>query len=113
MVIDRTTAPHYRWGEGCDGWRLEDADGLSVISERMPPGARETRHRHAAARQVFFVLDGILTLRMPDGAVVLGPEQAQTVPPGVPHQAVNEGDRDARFLVISAPATRGDRTDLP
>jgi quercetin dioxygenase-like cupin family protein len=58
------TAPHYTWGDGCDGWHLVAADGLSVIEERMPPGTAEVRHRHDVARQFFFVLSGALTLEI-------------------------------------------------
>ena len=45
-----TTAEHYAWGAGCDGWHLVRAPALSVIQERMPPGAAEVRHRHAVAQ---------------------------------------------------------------
>ena len=56
------SAPHYRWGVGCDGWHLVQAAGLSVIHERMPPATSEARHRHSVARQFFYVLEGELEL---------------------------------------------------
>ncbi len=66
--ISTRTAEHYVWGEVCDGWHLEQAPELSVIEERMPPGASEQRHRHEVARQFFYVLAGELTMEV-DGVV--------------------------------------------
>jgi len=34
-MISKATAPHYVWGDRCDGWRLVQSDGLSVIHERI------------------------------------------------------------------------------
>jgi len=62
LVLDSSNAPHYRWGADCDGWRLLDEPGLSVIEEQVPPGAAEQRHHHATSRQFFYVLDGVATL---------------------------------------------------
>jgi quercetin dioxygenase-like cupin family protein len=107
--LSRATAPHYGWGAGCDGWHLCAAAGLSVIEERMPPGTSETRHRHAAARQVFYMLDGALDMELEGDVHRLRPGEALEVPPGAAHQARNAGPADARFLVVSAPPARGDR----
>ena len=55
-AICTATAPHYVWGEGCDGWHLVRAAELSVIEERMSPGTSEKPHLHTRARQFFYVL---------------------------------------------------------
>lgn len=110
--IRREDAPHYTWGDGCDGWRLLDRDDLSVIEERVPPGGREVRHVHARARQFFFVLSGEAAIETDGATVRLAAGQGAHVPPGVPHRFVNAADEDVRFLVISAPSTMGDRVDL-
>lgn len=112
MIRTKVNAPHYTWGDGCDGWRWCDTPGLSVIRERMPAGAVETAHRHAVARQVFHVITGVLTMDV-DGVVhVVRADEAIEVAPGLAHQARNDGDEALEFLVISAPGTRGDRVDL-
>lgn len=108
-IAHASSAAHYTWGEGCDGWILAPGRDLQVIEERMPPGIREVRHRHGVARQVFYVLDGALTLEREGRVFRLGPRAALEVPPGAAHQARNEGQGDVRFLVISAPTSRGDR----
>ena len=109
---DIRSAPHYVWGDGCDGWRLTDTSGLSVIEERMPPSTSEVRHRHGSAAQCFYVLSGTLTLEVEGTAHRLASRQAMAVKPPARHQARNEGEEDVRFLVISAPSTRGDREEL-
>jgi len=105
----RSSDDHYRWGDGCDGWHLVRTDALSVIEERMPPGSREARHRHAAARQFFYVLSGVLTMEVDGTRHRLVPRSGIEIAPGVSHQALNEGDTDAEFLVVSTPPSHGDR----
>lgn len=108
-MISKDSAEHYTWGAGCDGWRLVDQPGLSVIHERVPPGAFEVLHFHQQARQFFFVLAGIATLELNGIRETLGPHQGIEIPPGTTHQLLNLSHRDIEFLVISQPTTRGDR----
>ena len=107
-----SNAEHYRWGTACDGWHLLNHPDLSVSQERVPPGQSEIRHYHTNARQFFFVLGGRATLEFDDGAVSFGAGEGIHVPAGVPHRFVNAGTEVVDFLVISAPTTRGDRTDI-
>jgi len=79
----------------------------------MPPGTAETRHRHAVARQFFFVLAGELTIERDEDAFVLRGGEGLEVAPGSAHQVLNRGDTDARFLVISQPPSHGDREPAP
>lgn len=105
-------AEHYRWGEVCDGWHLLKLDALSVIRERVPPGAAETRHRHAHARQFFYVLDGLAVLEVDGTRHMLGAGQGLHVPPGAAHRFGNESSADVHFLVVSSPKSHGDRENL-
>jgi mannose-6-phosphate isomerase-like protein (cupin superfamily) len=108
-----STADHYRWGESCDGWHLVRAGALSVIEERMPPGTKEVRHRHAAARQFFYVLAGVLTMEVDGTLHRLTARTGIEIAPGVAHQAINEDDVDAEFIVVSTPPSHGDRISAP
>lgn len=108
-AVSTATAEHYTWGEVCDGWHLVRGEGLSVIEERMPPGASEQRHFHSKARQFFYVLEGELTLEVDGRNHTLRPRQGIEVAPGDRHQAMNRSMEDARFLVISSPPAQGDR----
>jgi mannose-6-phosphate isomerase-like protein (cupin superfamily) len=107
--ISRASAEHYTWGAGCDGWHLVRAPALSVIQEHMPPGTTEVAHRHARARQFFFVLAGELTLDVDGARHVLGVQQGLEIAPGVAHQARNDGADGVDFLVVSQPPSHGDR----
>ncbi|GAB4216734.1 MAG: cupin domain-containing protein [Roseiflexaceae bacterium] len=108
-MIDIGTAPHYLWGAGCDGWHLVRQPELSVIQERMLPGASELRHLHQHARQFFYVLSGELTMEIGGELLLLAAQQGVEIAPGVPHQALNRSDEDVAFLVISCPPSHGDR----
>lgn len=114
-AIDAASASHYVWGGVCDGWRLVQGEGLSVIEERMPPGAQEQRHFHTKARQFFYVLEGELTLEVEGVVHRLGARQGLEIAPGERHQAFNaskeECAMDVRFLVVSAPPGQGDRVN--
>lgn len=112
-VVSTQTAVHYGWGENCEGWHLVRAAGLSVIQERMPPGAAEVRHRHGTARQFFYVLAGELTLER-DGVTTTVPAgHGCEVAPGVAHQVLNKSAATVDFLVISQPPAQGDRKLAP
>ena len=107
------TAPHYRWGAGCDGWHLVRAPGLSVIQERMPPATSETRHRHSKAQQFFYVLSGEAVIEIDGVRTKLHRNEGIRVPPGAAHRMQNLAKVALEFLVTSEPPTHGDRVELP
>jgi quercetin dioxygenase-like cupin family protein len=107
--IDSEKAEHYLWGGVCDGWHLVRQEGLSVIQERMPPGASEQRHFHRCARQFFYVLEGELTLEVEGHTHALGSGTGLEISPGERHQAFNRSGAHVVFLVISSPSSHGDR----
>jgi mannose-6-phosphate isomerase-like protein (cupin superfamily) len=111
-AIDTSIAEHYTWGAVCDGWHLLKHSELSVIQERVPPGASEVKHFHSVARQFFFVLNGAARLEFNDSSVILSAGQGVHVPPGIHHRFVNQTQEDVVFLVISSPSTSGDRTNV-
>ena len=111
--ISKFHADHYTWGGTCDGWHLVRAAALSVIEERMPPGACEVRHRHAHARQFFYVLSGTLTLEVEGTRHRVVARSGVELPPGTAHQALNESEADVEFLVVSVPPSHGDRIAAP
>lgn len=111
--ISRESAEHYCWGEVCDGWHLLKHDSLSIIQERVPPGAAEVRHRHHQARQFFYVLTGIASLEVDGQRHRLHAGQGLHVPPGAAHCLRNDDAVDLEFLVISSPKSHGDRELVP
>ena len=110
-IVSRANAEHYKWGDGCDGYFLLKSAGMHVIEERMPPGTSEKAHRHERARQLFYVLEGELTMRFESGDVKVVAEASLEIVPGTVHQARNDSKVDVRFLVVSVPPSHGDRVD--
>jgi len=111
--VSRETIPHETWGTGCSAWRLLAEPGLAVAEEVMPAGTSEKRHVHRRARQFFYVLSGTLSMER-DGSPIteLAAGEGLEIPPNVAHRAYNPSSEPVRFLVISAPSTKGDREDL-
>lgn len=103
-------AEHYVWGDACEGWHLVRTPELSVIQERVPPGRSEVRHRHARARQFFYVLRGEATLEREGEVVRLRAGQGLEVAPGEAHQLQNLAAEPLEFIVVSQPPSHGDRS---
>lgn len=112
MRVSTENAEHYVWGVSCDGWRLLQRDDLSVIQERVPAGAMEVWHYHEKARQFFYVLEGEGVMAFQDHEVTLHKGQGMEIAPMTRHQFKNGSNADVHFLVISAPATQGDRVNV-
>jgi mannose-6-phosphate isomerase-like protein (cupin superfamily) len=108
-MIQKQTASHYVWGNGCDGWHLLAADSLSIIEERIPPGCSEVRHHHQTARQFFYILSGMLSFEINGKELDLTSRQGIEIAPSISHRVFNRSGHDAEFLVISSPPSYGDR----
>ncbi len=114
MIYNLNNAQHYQWGGGrCDGWRLVDEENLSLIQERVPPGGSETRHVHARATEIFYILGGEGTLEINGMEHTMRVGDSLMVLPGTPHTFLNRSSSDVTFLVFSTPTTRGDRIEVP
>ena len=111
--VSISTAAHYAWGSGCDGWHLVNQPELSVIRERMPPGTSEARHFHTAARQFFHILAGAAILDVEGIEVTLSAGDGLKVAPGSRHRIFNRSEGMLEFLVVSQPHSHGDRTLAP
>jgi len=107
----RSNAEHYTWGEGCDGYFLLKRTEMHVIEERMSPGTAEKAHRHERTRQLFYVLEGELTMRLERGDLKVEVGASLEIEPETVHQARNDSKQDVRFLVVSVPPSHGDRID--
>ncbi|WP_311269613.1 cupin domain-containing protein [Sphingobium sp. WCS2017Hpa-17] len=111
--VQKDGAEHYVWGGVNDGWHLVKRDDLSVIEERIQPGAAEVRHYHEKARQFFYVLAGELTMEAAGQTHRLTSGQGIEIAPGVPHQAQNRSASPVKILVTSTPKSHGDRVEAP
>jgi mannose-6-phosphate isomerase-like protein (cupin superfamily) len=111
-VMSIENAEHYQWGGVCDGWHLAATQGLSVIQERVPPGAEEVKHFHHFAEQFFYILEGHAQLEVGDQIHNLAKGQGMHVSANMPHQLKNVSEQMLTMLVISTPPSHGDRTVL-
>ena len=108
-VVSTQNVEHYHWGDDCDGWHLLKSESLSIIEERVPPGASEQRHLHLKAQQFFYILSGVATIEIAGQRHRVRAGSGIHVPPETPHQLLNESSQELRFLVISEPKSHGDR----
>jgi mannose-6-phosphate isomerase-like protein (cupin superfamily) len=86
---------------------LADQDGgdLSLMERTLPPGGRRPPpHRHTNCSEAYFVLDGLVAVTVEDEDLAVGPEGFVLVPRGTRHTFGNAGEREARLLVMHAPA---------
>lgn len=67
-----------------------------------------TAHRHPETDELFLVLSGSLTIRLPGREVVLGPGQLFVVPRGVQHQPVSPDGAEVLLVEPSATVNTGD-----
>lgn len=83
----------------------EATDGKLYLAEAsIPPGfPGPPLHRHRSMHDMFYVLDGTLTVRVEDDTLELGPGSFACVPPSVAHTFSNPGDDVVRILNLSTP----------
>lgn len=85
---------------------------MHVLQERMPAGQAERRHLHSAVEQLYYILDGVATVRFDDHEETLRSGDAGYVPAAAPHQLRNDSPEALEFLVISSSPPRRGRVDL-
>jgi mannose-6-phosphate isomerase-like protein (cupin superfamily) len=61
-------------------------------------------HFHAHTDEAYYVLEGMLTVRLEEGDVTAGPGATLFVPRMVPHTFANRQDVPLRYLVIMTPS---------
>ena len=83
-----------------------DTAGSFFLSETtVAPGfPGPPLHRHGTLHDMFYVLEGTLTVDVDGERRELGPGSFACVPPGVAHTFSNASDRPVRFLNFNTPA---------
>jgi mannose-6-phosphate isomerase-like protein (cupin superfamily) len=112
MLTNTKNAKHYSWGDGCDGWYLLESPEMTIIQERMPPGAAEKMHHHTRSRQFFYILFGTATMIHNGETTMLQAHDGLEIAPGVAHQISNHSSAPLEMIVTSHPPSHGDRIDL-
>jgi mannose-6-phosphate isomerase-like protein (cupin superfamily) len=81
------------------------AEPIAITENAIPahfPGP--VLHRHRYLTDIFYVLEGTITIHLDGVEQDVGPGGFVLVPPGVVHSFANRGDEPARFLNIYQPA---------
>jgi len=81
------------------------AVGMKVNARRLHPDQRVPYHTEGGQEELFVPVRGPASMRL-DGEAVKTPVGTVTrVAPPVPRSAVNDGEMDARWLMVGAPPT--------
>jgi mannose-6-phosphate isomerase-like protein (cupin superfamily) len=80
------------------GWRF------CVVEFLQPPDEWTPLHVHRDADQTQYVLEGELTVYLPDRSLVLGPGECVNTPMNVPHTEHVTSAGPARVLDLNVPA---------
>lgn len=83
---------------------------LSLAEATLAPGQATERHRHEAAEEVYFVLEGIAEMELDGETGVLHPGDAVPIPAGCRHRIANPGPGTLRFLCACSPPYRHEDT---
>ena len=83
----------------------EDTAGSFFLSETSLEGGfpGPPPHTHETLHDMFYVLEGRLTMRLGDDTLELGPGGFVCVPPGEVHTFSNPGTERVRFLNFNTP----------
>jgi mannose-6-phosphate isomerase-like protein (cupin superfamily) len=84
----------------------QETNGSFYLGESLiePDFPGPPPHRHKRLHDMFYVLDGMLTIRVGDETLELEPGSFVCVPPGVVHTFSNRSGAAVRFLNFNTPA---------
>jgi quercetin dioxygenase-like cupin family protein len=70
----------------------------------VPPGSGNPPHIHDREEETFYLEQGTLTVQVGDKTLHASPGDVVKLPRGLVHCFQNNGDVDAKFLFVAAPA---------
>jgi mannose-6-phosphate isomerase-like protein (cupin superfamily) len=83
----------------------QNGGDFSLMERTLPPGGRRPpAHRHTNCSEAYFVLNGQVSVVVEDEEFIVGTEGFVLIPRGTAHTFGNASKREARLLVIHAPA---------
>lgn len=75
---------------------------LAPGSVHVPPGTdAASGHSHTQIEEIYFVVDGEVTVKLGEDVLALGPRDAVLIPPGTPRAFRNESDKEAAVAMCS------------
>lgn len=80
-------------------------EGASVSLVTMPPGGETEKHKKTVT-EIYYVIEGCMTIETENGPVTFNKGEAGASLPGTLHSHHNTGDSWNQFLVIITPSGR-------
>jgi mannose-6-phosphate isomerase-like protein (cupin superfamily) len=75
---------------------------LAPHTAHVPPGGDPSRgHSHRTIEEIYFVLEGEITIKLGDDVTTLGPRDAVLIPAATPRAVRNDTDEEAAFALLS------------
>jgi quercetin dioxygenase-like cupin family protein len=81
----------------------EDTKHTSMFDWTLPAGFSTGTHVHRVQEETFYVLEGECEWTIGGEVIRAKPGAYVFVPPGVPHNIANAGDRPARMIMTVSP----------
>jgi quercetin dioxygenase-like cupin family protein len=104
-IIAKTAVDQMVLGMSHD-YRLTPADGFGLaVLATVPPGLGAPTHRHEVDEELFFVVEGELTVDLDGRTHRLSAGDSCHIPVGSVHAFRNESQSDTRFLALVTPGT--------
>ena len=89
---------------------------LEPGTAHVPPGGDPTRghsHSHATIEEIYFVLEGEVTVKLGDDVTTLQRWDAVRIPPETPRAARNDSDAPAALVMCSVRVTDHAAESMP
>ena len=77
------------------------------------PGKTNPEHRHAAAEEILFMLQGECDVRVGDRHLKIGPGQTLYIPQGIKHEVANHGWEPVVYVCSFSASMRGTLFENP
>jgi mannose-6-phosphate isomerase-like protein (cupin superfamily) len=87
---------------------------LEPGTAHVPPGGDPTKgHSHATIEEIYFVLEGEITIKLGDEVHALGRWDAALIPPDTPRAVRNDAGERAAFALVSVKVIDHATESLP
>jgi quercetin dioxygenase-like cupin family protein len=87
---------------------------LAPGTAHVPPGGDPTRgHSHVTIEEIYFVLEGEVTIKLGDDVTTLNRWDAVLIPPDTPRAVRNDSAEEAAFAMCSVRVTDHATESLP
>ena len=79
------------------------AENQSLAEATVPPGGQTAEHYHRQTEEIYYFTSGTGRMRLADEEKAVRAGDCVVIPPGTPHQLVNDGGQPLVLLCCCAP----------